>query len=224
MPGTGDKKETKIGSRSIGSPWPSVGTHTCTHTHTRTHMRAHTHTQRQEEINTAAELGVGGGPGSESSTLRGKFEEDSLNTGQAKGKNTRQARGKQGECPAADGFGQALVSQVRQRHHGRLAGICSVSGIILPALTPEGRSPGKAASKAAPGRRSRKRGREPHSRTSEAWGSQRGCLCLEVRGKARGIWGDKAGRAGTIWKTRNLGAHIQLCYVVLGISCKLSGP
>ena len=85
--------------------------------HTHAHTRTRTHTQRQEEINAAAELGVGGGPGSESSTLRGKFEEDSLNMGQAKSENTRQARGKQGECPVADGFGQALVSQVRQRHH-----------------------------------------------------------------------------------------------------------
>ena len=193
------------------------------HTHAYTHTHTHTHTEAGRD-NCCSRAGGGGGPGSESSTLMGTFGEDSPNTGQAKGKNARQARGKQGECPVADGFGQVPVSQVRQRHHGRLAGICRVSGVILPALIPEGRPPGKGASKATPGRRSRKRGREPHSRTSEAWGSQRGCLCLEVRGKAWGVWGDKAGRAGTIWKTRNSGAHIQLCCVVLGISCKLSGP
>ena len=49
MPGTGDKKESKIGSISIGSPRPSVGTR----------IHTHTHTQRQEERTAAAELGVG---------------------------------------------------------------------------------------------------------------------------------------------------------------------
>ena len=41
----------------------------------------------------------------------GTFGEDSPITGQAKGKNTRQARGKQGECPVAE-----MVS-VRSRFH-----------------------------------------------------------------------------------------------------------
>ena len=43
-----------------------------------------------------------------------------------------------GGCPTADGFGQVLVSQVRQRHLRRLEGVCSVLDVTLPALTPEG--------------------------------------------------------------------------------------
>ena len=100
MPGTGDKKESKIGSISIGSPRPSVGTR----------IHTHTHAEAGRE-NRCSRAGGGGGPGSESSTLMGTFGEDSPITGQAKGKNTRQARGKQGECPVAE-----MVS-VRSRFH-----------------------------------------------------------------------------------------------------------
>lgn len=69
-------------------------------------------------------------------------------------------------------------------HHGKLAGICSVSGIILPALTPEGRSPWEAASKAAQGEGAERGEGNP---TPELLRLRRlrGCLCLEVRGKAR---------------------------------------